>query len=66
MVTATLPASRLRVSVPLVLYTMAVDGYPKDRGIVPDFPVTPTVEDLLAGRDVVMERALAYLEKKDD
>ena len=63
MVTATLPATRLQVRVPLVLYTMAVDGYPKDRGIVPDFPVTPTVEDLLAGRDVVMERALAYLQK---
>jgi hypothetical protein len=64
MVTATLPASRIQVRVPLVLYTMAVDGYPKDRGLVPDFPVTPTIEDLLAGRDVVMERALAYLEKK--
>jgi hypothetical protein len=51
------------VSVPLVLYTMAVDGYPKDRGIVPDFPVSPTIEDLLAGRDVVMERALAHLQK---
>jgi C-terminal processing protease CtpA/Prc len=66
MVTATLPASRIRVRVPLVLYTMAVDGYPKDRGIVPDFPVTPTIEDLLAGRDVMMERALAYLEKRDE
>ena len=66
MVTATLPATRLQVRVPLVLYTMAVDGYPKDRGIVPDFPVTPTVEDLLAGRDVVMEKALAYLEKRDE
>ena len=64
MVMATLPATRIQVRVPLVLYTMAVDGYPKDRGIVPDFPVTPTIEDLLAGRDLVMERALAYLEKK--
>jgi hypothetical protein len=26
--------------------------------------VTPTIEDLLAGRDPVMEKALAYLEKK--
>jgi hypothetical protein len=64
MVTATLPHSRLLIRIPLVLYVMAVDGYPKDRGIVPDFPVTPTIEDLLAGRDVVMERALAYLEKR--
>jgi hypothetical protein len=64
MVTATLPNTRIQVRIPLVLYTMAVDGYPKDRGIVPDFPVTPTIEDLLAGRDPVMERALAYLDKK--
>lgn len=61
MVTATLPHSRLQIRVPLVLYTMAVDGYPRDRGIVPDFPVTPTIEDVLAGRDVVLERALEYL-----
>ncbi|MCJ7484956.1 MAG: S41 family peptidase [Candidatus Aminicenantes bacterium] len=64
MVTATLPNTRIQVRIPLVLYTMAVDGYPKDRGIVPDHPVTPTIEDLLAGRDVVMERALLFLEKK--
>jgi len=64
MVTATLPASRIQVRVPLVLYTMAVDNYPKDLGILPEFPVTPTIEDLLAGRDPVMEKALAYLEKK--
>jgi hypothetical protein len=63
MVTATLPATRIRIRVPLILYTMAVDGYPKDRGIVPDVPVTPAIEDLVAGRDVVMERALAYLRK---
>jgi hypothetical protein len=64
MVMATLPRSGLRVRVPLVLYTMAVEGYPKDRGIVPDFPVSPTIEDVLAGRDVVMERALAWLAKR--
>jgi hypothetical protein len=50
------------VRIPLVLYTMAVDDYPSDRGIVPDFPVEPTIEDLLAGRDPVMERTLAFLE----
>jgi hypothetical protein len=64
MVTATLPNSRIQIRVPLVLYTMAVDNYPKDRGILPEFPVTPTIGDLLAGRDPVMEKALAYLEKK--
>jgi len=63
MVMAALPGTGIRVRVPLVLYTMAVDGYPKDRGIVPEFPVTPTIEDLLAGQDPAMDKALAYLEK---
>ncbi|MBN1939834.1 MAG: hypothetical protein JW843_09625 [Candidatus Aminicenantes bacterium] len=59
-----LPKTGLQLRVPLVLYTLAVDGYPKDRGIVPDIPVTPAIEDLLAGRDVAMERALAFLKGK--
>jgi C-terminal processing protease CtpA/Prc len=63
MVTAALPNTRIRIRIPLVLYTMAVEGYPKDRGIVPDFPVTPTIEDLLAGRDPAKDRALLFLEK---
>ena len=61
MVAVTLPHSRLQVRIPLCRYTMSVEGYPKDRGLVPDFPVAPTIEDLVAGRDVVLERALAYL-----
>ncbi|MCJ7586724.1 MAG: S41 family peptidase [Candidatus Aminicenantes bacterium] len=63
MAMATLPNTKIQVRIPLILYTMAVDGYPKDRGIVPDVPVTPTIEDLLAGRDPVMDRALEFLEK---
>jgi hypothetical protein len=63
MVTATLPNTRIQIRVPLVLSRMAVDGYPKDRGLVPDFPVSPAIEDLLAGQDPVMARALLFLEK---
>jgi hypothetical protein len=64
MVLVTLPKTGLQVIVPLTLYTLAVDGYPKDRGIVPDYPVTPTIEDLLSGRDVVMAKALSVLANK--
>jgi C-terminal processing protease CtpA/Prc len=64
MVMATLPNTRIQIRIPLILSTMAVDGYPRDRGIIPDFPVSPTIEDLLAGRDPVMERALLFLGKK--
>ena len=64
MVAVTLPNSRLRLRLPLCRYAMAVEDYPKDRGLVPDLPVTPKIEDLMAGRDVVLERALAYLGKR--
>jgi SAM-dependent methyltransferase len=62
---ATLPNTRIQMGIPMILYTMAVEGYPKDRGIIPDVPVTPTIEDLLAGRDPAMDRALDFLEEKE-
>jgi C-terminal processing protease CtpA/Prc len=58
----TLPRTGLQVRIPLTLYTLAVEGYPKDRGIVPDVAVAPSIEDLLAGRDVVMDKALQLLQ----
>jgi C-terminal processing protease CtpA/Prc len=61
MALVTLPRTGLKVAIPLVLYTLAVDGYQKDRGIVPDIHVTPTIRDLLARRDIVMEQALAFV-----
>jgi rhodanese-related sulfurtransferase len=60
-VMVTLPNTGLQLRLPLIIYTMAVDGYPRDRGIVPEVPVAPTIDDLLAGRDPVMGRALKFL-----
>ncbi len=51
----TLPNTKIRVRIPMIRYTMAVSGYPKDRGIVPDYPVSATIEDLLKDRDTIME-----------
>jgi hypothetical protein len=40
-------------------YTCAVSGYePTDRGLIPEHEVTPTIEDLLAGRDPALDFAL--------
>jgi len=60
----TLPRTGLQVRIPLTLYTLAVEGYPKDWGIVPDIAVAPSIEDLLAGRDAVMDKALAVLSQR--
>ncbi len=62
MVGVTLPNSGINVRIPLVRYTMAVSGYePADRGLIPEHHVEPAIEDLIAGRDTVLEYALAYI-----
>ncbi len=64
MVMLQLPNSGLRVRIPLVRYTMAVSGYePLDRGLIPDHHVEPTIEEVLTGRDAVMEYALQLIRK---
>ena len=62
--TVTLPHTQIRIGIPLVRYTMAVSDYPKDRGIVPEYQVSPTIEDLLQDKDTVMEFALDLIKKK--
>jgi hypothetical protein len=64
MVVVNLPHSRIGVSVPLVRYSMAVDDYPKDRGIIPEFPFEPTVEDVLSNRDSLLLYAIDLAKKK--
>jgi C-terminal processing protease CtpA/Prc len=61
--TLTLPNTRLRIRIPLVKYTMAVSGYPPDRGIIPDYPVVPQMSDLLNGGDTEMEFVLELIKK---
>ena len=61
MPTLTLPNTGIRVRIPVVRYTMAVSGYPPDRGIIPDYPVTPTINDLLNGKDVEMNFAIELI-----
>ncbi len=59
MVGLKLDNSGIVVSIPMVGYYMAGDHGPHpERGIMPDHEVIPTVEDILAGRDPVMEFAL--------
>jgi len=43
-------------------YAAAVEGFPKDRGIIPDYKVEPTIEDLKNGRDPVMDHVMKLIE----
>jgi hypothetical protein len=59
----TLPSTRIRVRIPMVRYSMAVSGYPPDRGIIPDYPFSPTIHDLLSGKDVEMDYVIELIKK---
>ncbi|MCP4220957.1 MAG: hypothetical protein GY765_40385 [bacterium] len=64
MPTVTLGNTQIRVPVPMMKYSMAVSGYPKDRGLVPDHKVAPRIEDLLKDHDTVLEYTLNLVKKK--
>jgi hypothetical protein len=63
--TLTLPHTQIRIGIPLVRYTMAVSDYPEDRGIIPEYQVSPTIEDLLQDKDTVMEFAVDLIKTKN-
>jgi len=42
---------------------MAVSRYPPDRGIIPDYPFSPTIKDMLSGKDVEMDYVLELIKK---
>ncbi|HVR97508.1 MAG TPA: S41 family peptidase [Thermoanaerobaculia bacterium] len=59
MPTIILPHSGISLHLPLVTYYMAVKGYKEaSRGVIPDYPVSYTIAELIAGKDKEMELAL--------
>lgn len=47
----------------IATYTSQGGQVLEGRGVIPDEPVTPTRAELLAGRDPVLERALAWIQR---
>lgn len=37
-----------------------------NEGIIPDIEVTPTLQDVLGGKDIVLEKALYYFRHKSE
>ena len=62
----TLPNSRVRVEIPLMKYSMAVRGYKfDDRGLMPNYPIIPTISDRLKNKDVELDLAQELIKKQD-
>ena len=60
-----LPNTKIRVLIPLRKMVNGFSDYPyKGRGVIPDYHVTPTIEDIINGIDTEMEFTLKLIEKK--
>ncbi|PSR56721.1 hypothetical protein AHMF7605_26115 [Adhaeribacter arboris] len=63
--TLKLPHSGLEVRIPTIRIFMAVaedyEHQPKGRGTLPDYPVEPTIAEVLSGKDIPLEKALNLL-----
>jgi C-terminal processing protease CtpA/Prc len=54
-----LPNTQIKISVPTIQYVMAVKNEKlKNRGIIPDHIVMPTINDVLGNKDVQLEYAI--------
>ena len=62
----TLPNSKLTVGIPLFGFYMKVSEREKGRGILPHHTIPTSINDILTGRDPVMEAALKLASKKQD
>lgn len=59
-----LPNTQIKVNIPLWKYKAAVKPLKyKDRGIIPDYPVTPTITDYIQHKDVQMDYALKLVKQ---
>ena len=57
-----LPNTGIRVNIPLTKYVMAVKKVKyKDRGIIPDYTIIPTINDYLQHKDVQMDYAIKLI-----
>jgi C-terminal processing protease CtpA/Prc len=59
----TLPGSKIRVNVPYYHLTHQLPNVTSDRGVLPDIPVSYSVEDRLSGADLELKTALSEIRK---
>lgn len=55
-------ATHLSINVARMTYTAAVNGIPRETGIMPDYPVEPTIDDVLSGHDAVKLFAIKLID----
>jgi len=59
----TLPTSGVRMIIPLIYEKMNVNFENTGHGVLPDYPIRPSIQDMIDGKDVVMEFTLDLIQK---
>lgn len=63
--TIVLPNSQIKINIPLDEYVMAVQNAKyKDRGIIPEYIIIPTIDDIIQNKDVQLNAALKLAARK--
>lgn len=63
--TIVLPNSKIKINIPLDKYVMAVQKAKyKDRGIIPEYIIIPTIGDVIQNKDVQLNAALKLAARK--
>lgn len=60
----TLPNTQIQYRGSTLIWEVVTEGLTPGRGIMPDYPVTQTIEDYLGQKDVVLKTALDLLKSK--
>lgn len=59
-----LPHTKVVVDIPILKFALDVDGVEFGRGVIPDYPIQPTIDEFLNGYDAEMEFAKELIAKK--
>ncbi len=60
--TILLPETKLRIEIPIKRSSINEQEKNTGHGLIPDYIVHPTIQDLVAGRDVILEKALMLIQ----
>lgn len=62
--TIILPETKLRVELPTLRFSINEEDKNTGHGLIPDYSIHPTIQDLVEGRDVILEKALALIKNQ--
>jgi len=55
----------LRYSIPRTIFSTCVSNFPRDKGVLPDIEIVPSLDDVINQSDPLMEYVLRDIERKD-